>query len=184
MYLLTEQRYKKQAYTGQLSPFFIYRSYLPFVDTEGGTRLIPASKSSQTRHLCIVTNNKNEIKMKKFSTLLLLAFFSTLAFANPSTPSNDDTASTEQEIIVTPVGFDKVLSMIVFDNETSNVEIELSQNTVGMVYKTTMRTTDSEVIEMDSERLRNRNLHLESSSWRLHHCSDYHLTLIQSLLKT
>ena len=47
--------------------------------------------------------------MKKFSTLLLLAFFSTLAFANPSTPSNDDTASTEQEVIVTPVGFDKVL---------------------------------------------------------------------------
>ncbi len=87
--------------------------------------------------------------MKKFSTLLLLAFFSTLAFANPSTPSNDDTASTEQEIVVTPVGFDKVLSMIAFNIETPNVEIELSQNTVGMVYKTTMRISDSEVIEMD-----------------------------------
>ena len=89
--------------------------------------------------------------MKKFTTLLLLAFFSLLASAQAesNSPSTFESAQTEQEIIVTPVGFDKVLSLILFDVEGSQVEVEITQDHTGFAFKTSLRVIDTEVLEMD-----------------------------------
>ena len=89
--------------------------------------------------------------MKKFSTLLLLAFFSLLASAQVETTltSNEESTPTEQEIIVAPVGFDKVLSLILFDVESPQIGVEISQKHSGFTFKTSLRMMDSEVLEMD-----------------------------------
>ena len=88
--------------------------------------------------------------MKKLSTLLLLAFFSTLAFAHTATPSNDNTNNQDnEEILVAPIGFDKVLSLIIFEVEQPTLDVELSQNKVGRVYNNSFSGSESEVLEID-----------------------------------
>ncbi len=88
--------------------------------------------------------------MKKFSTLLLLPFFSTLAIAHSPTPSNDVTATNdEQEILLSPVGFDKVLSLIIFEVDQPTLNVELSQNKVGRIFNNSYSTPESEVLEID-----------------------------------
>lgn len=89
--------------------------------------------------------------MKRLSFTLLLALFSTLAFAQaPSTISQiENSIESTQEIMVTPVGFDKVLSLLLFDVESTQLEISLSQVSTGFSFKTALTTQDSEVVEMD-----------------------------------
>ena len=89
--------------------------------------------------------------MKKIATLLLLAFFSTLAFATVDTDptSPEELSQTEQEILVAPVGFDNILSLILFEVETPQIEVELSQEHTGFSFKTSLRMMDTEVLEMD-----------------------------------
>ena len=82
--------------------------------------------------------------MKKIATLLLLAFFSTLAFATVDSDSTspEELTQTEQEILVAPVGFDKVLSLIIFDIDSPQIEVKLSQEHTGFSFKTSLRMTD------------------------------------------
>ena len=89
--------------------------------------------------------------MKRLSFTLLLALLSTLAFAQAPTSTSQEESSTEtsQDIMVTPVGFDKVLSLLLFDVESTQLEISLSQASTGFSFKTVLTTQDSEVVEMD-----------------------------------
>ena len=90
--------------------------------------------------------------MKKVITTLLLAFFSILAHAHvitPHTNDNEEEINESQEIMVAPMGFDKVLSLLLFEIDDPKVDIELSQNAVGVVFKTTLKVSEVEVLEVD-----------------------------------
>ena len=90
--------------------------------------------------------------MKNIISILFLAFFSISAQAHTSNdPINqENSAQTEQqEIMVTSIGFDKVLSLLLFNMEENTLEVELSQNSAGVIYRTTVKTSDQEVLELD-----------------------------------
>ena len=90
--------------------------------------------------------------MKNITSLFLLAFLSTLAFANPSTPARSITQEANeesQEVIITPVGFDHVLTMMVWGLENPVLDLELSYSTGGTAYKTTVKISESGIVEMD-----------------------------------
>ena len=95
-------------------------------------------------------NNNNRF-FRSFLVTILLTICSTLAFAtfdNDPTPQ-EEPSQIEQEIIIAPVGFDKVLSLILFDVESTQVEVEITQEHTGFAFTTTLRVMDSEVLELD-----------------------------------
>ncbi len=90
--------------------------------------------------------------MKKVITTILLAFFSILAHAHATTANPSDKEEVKkqtQEIMVAPVGFDKVLSLLLFEIDDPQVDIEISQNSVGMVFKTSLKVSEVDVLEVD-----------------------------------
>ena len=127
-------------------------------------------------------NNTNRFLRSLLATLLL-AFFSTLSFAtvtNDPTPQ-EELSQAEQDILVAPVGFDKILSLILFDVAGSQIDIELSQEHMDFSFKTSLRSTASEVVEIDLNDFEGGTYSLTISAGEYTPHADRYVTLTQSL---
>ena len=86
--------------------------------------------------------------MKNFLTLFFAFFLTLSAFANTELPTQNPEIQSET-VLVSHVDFNKMLNMVVLDTEVEGFTLKLEDHNGNEIFRTQVRTGDSEVVEVD-----------------------------------
>ncbi|MEM6628214.1 MAG: hypothetical protein AAF694_01005 [Bacteroidota bacterium] len=101
--------------------------------------------------------------MRKLFPLCLAFFLTTSAFADSGT-ATQNSAPLEEIVIVSHVDFTKTLSMVILDVEMKEFTLKLEDPNGNEIFRTQVRTGESEVMEIDLSDVDGGNYQLKISA--------------------
>ncbi|MEM9717855.1 MAG: hypothetical protein AAGA10_01320 [Bacteroidota bacterium] len=87
--------------------------------------------------------------MRNFTALFFACFLTLSAFANSTTSPAQIQNSSEEIVLVSHVDFNKMLNMVILDTEVEGFTLKLEDHNGNEIFRTQVRTGDSEVVEID-----------------------------------